>query len=71
LPATHNVPAPIEQPLLKRPWGRTKKRLSRFQLFQERIWVMGGGCYNYRGVNLANGQRLEMATSHRATASTN
>ena len=42
LPAAHNVPTPIEQPLLKRPWGRTKKRLSQFQLYQERIWVMGG-----------------------------
>jgi len=42
LPATDGVPSPIEEPLLKRPWGRSKKHFSRFRFYQERIWITLG-----------------------------
>jgi len=43
LPITDNVPtSPLEQDLLKRPWGKNKKYLNRFQLYQEQIWVTLG-----------------------------
>lgn len=42
LPAIDGVPDPIDEPLLKRPWGRSKKHFSRFRLYQERIWITLG-----------------------------
>ncbi|HEC84967.1 MAG: hypothetical protein DRR08_13490 [Candidatus Parabeggiatoa sp. nov. 2] len=42
LPASTEEPSPIEEALLKRPWGRSKKHFSRFKLFHERIWVTLG-----------------------------
>jgi hypothetical protein len=42
LAATDNVPPPIEEALLDRPWGKTKRSFTRFNVFHERIWVSLG-----------------------------
>jgi len=44
LPINDRIPTlPLEQDLLKRPWGRNKKYFNRFQLYQERILLTLGG----------------------------
>ncbi len=42
LSATDTLPTPIEDVLLDRPWGKTKASFSRFNVFNESIWVTLG-----------------------------
>lgn len=42
LPASREVPPVLNQPLLERPWGRTKTRFERLNLYQEPIGVILG-----------------------------